>query len=335
MWNTRIIDFLRSELHGNDSMFKETPYYRGDVNLRKANLDFQLTKEEQDIIGSIGDPFTFIKYLRFNSTLSPILGEIELYDYQKDFINNVEFYKLVVVAKARQMGLTMLGAVLALHYATTYADKTFLYLTVNNDGASNFIDKVKVLYASMPFFMKPGIVSWNAKSIEFDNGCRIVAKGAAPDAPVGGQPNFVFMDEAGFIKDAHKVFRNIMPIMAKDKDFRMVVVSTPNGYNWFYDLFVHAEDNTNEFRPLKYLWHLVPTRDEAWKRNEIMNLGSEEEFNMQNELQWMHKNTVGVKITDDDVDTMLEMPTKEWLHAEIKRIEDNLKKLKDIVNGRK
>jgi hypothetical protein len=336
MWNTRIIDFLRSELHGNDSMFKETPYYRGDVNLRKANLDFHLTDKERDIMGSIGDPMMFVEYLGFNSpVLSPTLGKIKLYDYQKDFIQHTEFYKFVVVAKSRQMGMTLLGAIIALHYATTYSDKMFLYLTVNNEGAAAFIDKVKALYASMPFFMKPGIISWNAKSIEFDNGCRIVAKGATPDVPIGGQTNFIFMDEAGLIKDAHKVFRSIAPHMAKGKDCRVIVVSTPNGYNWFYDLFVKAEDEANEFKPLRYLWNLVPGRDEAWKRNEILNLGSEDKFNMEYGLQWSAKNTVGAKITEDDVDTMLELPTKEWLESEIKELKSRIKKLEDLYNGRK
>lgn len=333
MWNTKIIDFLRSELHGNDSMFKETPYYRGDVNLRKANLTFHLTEQERETMETILDPFEFVKHL---GMISPIIshkiGKLELYDYQKEFISTVTQSRFVTVLKSRQMGFTMLAAFLATYYTTTNHDKNFMFVTVNNDGAAEFIDKVKALYASMPFFMKPGVVSWNAKSIEFDNGCRIIAKGGTSEMAIGTKIHFTYIDEAAFIKDAAKVYRAITPFITGDS--RLVIVSSPNGLNWFYDNFSRAERGENEFKALRYKWNQVPGRDEAWKNQEIRNVG-QDRFDIENDHKWTLPNTVGIKITIDDVDQMFEMPTKEWLLGEIKRIEDNLKKLKDIVNGRK
>lgn len=335
MWNTKIIDFIRTELHGNHAIFKETPFYRGDCSLRKANLTFDLTDDEHEKLAVLDDPQEFVKYL-----CPPVYperyGSIKLRDYQVEFLNTLEMKRFVAVAKSRQLGFTMIGAILALQFASCNKDKTFMFITANGGAATEFIDRVKTFYSSLPFFMKPGIVSWNAKSLDFDNGCKIIAKGANQDIAVGGNIHFLYIDEAAFIKDIQKVFRSVGPMVLATKDSKIVVASTPNGYNWFYDLFSKAEEGANEFTPMRFKWNIIPSRDENWKRNEINNLGSEDEFNMQYELQWAAKNVVAVRITNEDMDQMLiDLPTKEWLMAEIKRLEENIKNLKDIANGRK
>ena len=320
MWNTKIIDFIDTELQGNISLFKETPYHRGDTSLRKSNIIFHLTEMERVVMTEIRDPLQYAKYCKLN-----------FYKYQEDFIRTAMTNRFIAVATARQMGFTMLSAFTALHYVNTNMNKTFFYVTTKNDSAAEFISKIKDMYSRLPFFMKPGIISWNAKSVEFDNGCRIFAKGGHDDISVGTDINFLYIDNAAHINNLDKHYRNITPSMVKTSDTKIIVSSSPNGYNWFYQLFMDAESGKNEFLPLRFTWNLVPSRDEYWKNEEIKNLGSVEMFETEYELKFQakegeHKKEVQ-KIESKSVTEMFEriMNTLKELDYRIKALEKKKK----------
>jgi hypothetical protein len=76
-------------------------------------------------------------------------------------------------------------------------------------------------------------------------------------------------------------FKSVYPTIAASKISRIIITSTPNGQNKFYEIYTDALEGKNSFNPIRVDWWQVPGRDEDWKRVEIANLGSEEDFNQE------------------------------------------------------
>jgi len=75
--------------------------------------------------------------------------------------------------------------------------------------------------------------------VRFVNGSVMYFKGADNERTLRGRGlNYVVMDEAAFIHDSIWT-RAILPALA-DKKGRALLISTPNGRNWFYDLANYA-----------------------------------------------------------------------------------------------
>ncbi len=48
--------------------------------------------------------------------------------------------------------------------------------------ATEVLDKIKKIYIEMPIWLQPGLMSWNKRSIELDNGCKIMTAASNSDA---------------------------------------------------------------------------------------------------------------------------------------------------------
>lgn len=71
----------------------------------------------------------------------------------------------------------------------------------------------------------------------------------------------------------------VYPTISRSKKSKVLVSSTPNGTgNLFHRLVEGANAGTNGFAIENVTWRDVPDRDEAWKAQEIMALGSYEKF---------------------------------------------------------
>jgi hypothetical protein len=87
-------------------------------------------------------------------------------------------------------------------------------------------------------------------------------------------------------------FRSTYPTVSSSKVSRIIVTSTPNGMNKFYELYQGALNGENSFNPIRVDWWQVPGRDEAWKQREIGNLGSEELFNQEYGNQFLSSSSL-------------------------------------------
>jgi hypothetical protein len=89
----------------------------------------------------------------------------------------------------------------------------------------------------------------------------------------------VFLDEFAFVPQniAHEFFNSVYPVISSGKTTKIIIVSTPNGMNLFYKLWVDAINKRNGYKTFEIHWSMVPGRDEKWKEETIRNT-SEEQF---------------------------------------------------------
>ena len=98
----------------------------------------------------------------------------------------------------------------------------------------------------------------------------------------------VFLDEFAFVPAniAEEFFNSVYPVISSGKSTKIIIVSTPNGMNMFYKLWMDAIGNKNGYKPFEIHWSMVPGRDEAWKYETIRNT-SEEQFRQEFECEFL------------------------------------------------
>lgn len=184
---------------------------------------------------------------------------------------------------------TMTSAIYILHYALFNNDKNILIAANQGDTAKEILDKIKLIYEGLPFFLQKGISVWNQKTIRFENNCRIKGFNMTATSSIGNTADFVYIDEFAYIQDsiAEKFYKSIQPTMIGIDNSKMIITSTPNGDNLFKRLVIGAEENKNNFASMRVYWYQVPGRNVSYvnlNKNKLKLYGFTEE-SIYNELK--------------------------------------------------
>jgi hypothetical protein len=85
---------------------------------------------------------------------------------------------------------------------------------------------------------------------------------------------------------AQDFFTSTYPVISSGKTTKVIIVSTPNGLNMFYKMWIDAIEGRSTYKPLEVHWSQVPGRDAAWKEETIRNT-SEEQFRQEFETEFI------------------------------------------------
>jgi hypothetical protein len=85
---------------------------------------------------------------------------------------------------------------------------------------------------------------------------------------------------------AEDFFRSVYPTISSGSDSKVIIVSTPNGMNHFYKMWLDAVEKRNTYTAFEINWWDVPGRDKAWKDETIANT-SEEQFKQEFECEFL------------------------------------------------
>jgi hypothetical protein len=300
---------------------KATPFYEGNPNLRKGNIVFNYTPHE---IREIKKCATDIVY--FANTYCTVMTDhglqtIELRPYQEDMLRQFQQERFNVCLASRQIGKTICSSIFIAWYSLFNYDKNSLVLSNKGATTREIIDKGKTILEHLPFFLKPGVIKWDVFNSKFDNGCRIIGQTTTKKAAIGFTIHLLFMDEFAHIPQnfVETFYENVYPTVSASSNSKVIITSTPNGFNKFYDIYSTAEKGLNEYTPFRVDWWDVPGRDEAWMRQEVSNLGSEEAFNRQYGNQFIASSSL---LLGADSLKKLQKEQKEFVHREIPEFED-------------
>ncbi len=115
-----------------------------------------------------------------------------------------------------------------------------------------------------------------------------IAASTSSSAIRGGAFNIVFLDEFAFVPTniAEEFFNSVYPVISSGKKTKIIIVSTPNGMNLFYKLWMDSINKKNDYKPFEIHWSMVPGRDEIWKEETIRNT-SERQFKQEFETEFL------------------------------------------------
>ena len=215
---------------------------------------------------------------------------------------------------------TVTSAIFITWYLLFNVDKNVIVLANKGATAAEILDKIKHVFKGLPFFLKPGIVTNNVMTMKFDNGCRVMGQATTKTAAIGFTLHLVYMDEFAHIQPSfiEPFYRSVYPTIAASQISRVIITSTPNGRNKFHEIYQGAVEKVNEYNPIRVDWWQVPGRDEAWKKREISQLGSEELFNQEYGNQFLAGDTL---LLGGDALRAMKKMVKEYVWKEIDEFE--------------
>lgn len=175
---------------------------------------------------------------------------------------------------------TVIAAIFILHNTIFNYDKNVGIAANKFQTAVEIMDKIKEMMNYLPFFMKPGVKVNNQSMTVFGNGCRIIAQATTKKSFIGYTIHTLYLDEFAHVEPhiLDEFYENIMPTVSSMEDSKIIVTSTPNGYNKFFDIYQGAVDGRNSYHPIRVDWWQVPGRDDKWKEKMIQDCGGEDEF---------------------------------------------------------
>lgn len=175
---------------------------------------------------------------------------------------------------------TVVAALFLLHEAIFNVDRNIGIAANKLVTAVEIMDKIKEIMDYLPFFMKPGIKVYNQTMIVFENGCRIIAQATTKRSFIGFTIHTLYCDEFAHVEPniLNEFYENIMPTVSSMEDSKIIITSTPNGYNKFFNIYQGGIDGTNSYHSIRVDWWQVPGHDEAWKEKTIADCGGEDEF---------------------------------------------------------
>ena len=258
--------------------------YRDNPKLKRAGVEVQFTKEQVDeYIKCARDPSYFAKYITIIS-LDRGYVPFEMYDFQQDMMKTFNDNRFVIVKCPRQVGKTT-TAVAYLLWTILFKDAQKVAILANKGKTSqDILGKLQLAYENLPMWLQQGVIEWNKRSVELENGSVIIADSTSSSAARSGAYNIVFLDEFAFVPSniAHDFITSVYPVITSGTQTKILIVSTPNGMNLFYKMWMDAVEKRSNYVPFEIHWSMVPGRDDAWREETIRNTSErqfEQEFN--------------------------------------------------------
>ena len=290
-WSSAKVEKLvyDAEENGIDYKDVDNPFHENDPELRKGNILFEYTEWELEEIKKCAEDVVYFADNYCHVMTDEGIRQISLRDYQIQILNQYQHHRKNVFVSPRQSGKTITSSIFLLWYLLFNFEKNAMIMANIGDTAAELMDKIKVIMKGLPFFLKPGLVVYNVMTMKFDNGCRIMAKTTTKTSSIGYTIHMLYMDEFAHINPnfINQFFKSVYPTISSSQIARVIITSTPNGMNKFWEIYKGAVEGENEFNPIRVEWWQVPGRDEEWKRKEIAALGSEEDFNQEYGCQFL------------------------------------------------
>lgn len=322
VWTSkRVDDWMKDYSEGVSH--KDSPWLDGIIGVRNPSIVFDYTNEEiTELTRCAKDIVYFANNYCYCLHGSRGYQPLTLRDYQEEMLEAYQNNRFNITLSSRQIGKTVIAGVFLLHNAIFNYDKNIGIAANKFTTAVEIMDKIKEMMSYLPFFMKPGVKVNNQSMMVFNNGCRIIAQATTKKSFIGYSLSTLYLDEFAHVEPnvLNEFYENIMPTVSSMEDSKIIITSTPNGYNKFFDIYQGAVDGTNSYHPIRVDWWQVPGRDEKWREKMIGDCGGEDEFMRQFGNSFL---STGNTLLSPDSLAKLQKHRIRYKHKEIIALEKN------------
>jgi hypothetical protein len=252
--------------------------YLGNALLKRADVQHNYTKKEIDEYVKCRDDIVyFLEYYMKIVHVDEGLIPFSLYPFQKELIKTISENRNVIVKTGRQVGKSTTTLGWLLHYVLFNQSKTVGILANKAATARELLSRIQIAYQHLPKFLQQGLKEWNKGSLELENGSKIIASSTSSSAIRGFSFSCILLDEFAHVQRhiAEEFIRSVYPTISSGQETKVIIVSTPNGFNMFYKYWNDAEAGTNDFTPFKVHWSNVPGRDQEWRKQIESTIGAD------------------------------------------------------------
>ena len=257
--------------------------YLGNSLLKASGVPLNFTKEEiEEYLKCADDPIYFIESYCKIVTLDHGLQAFKLYDCQKNKVKIIHENRKVILMEGRQQGKTTTSAAYILWYTLFQGSKTVAILANKATAAREVLYRYQIMYENLPTWLQQGVTTWNKGDIALENGSIVFTAATSTSGIRGKSVNLLYVDEAAIIPNnvAEQFFTSVYPTISAGETTKILLSSTPLGYNHFWKFWNDADNNRNGFVNLFIPYWEIPGRDEKWAAEQKAMLG-ELKFNQE------------------------------------------------------
>ena len=250
--------------------------YHGNPNLKPLAYQHDFSQEEiEEYIKCKNDPVYFIENYVKIITLDSGLQPFKLYDCQKKKVDCIMNNRRVVLMEGRQQGKTVTSAACILHYTIFEEDKTVAIMANKSAAAREVLNRYQIMYENLPIWMQQGVKTWNKGDVELENNSKVLTAATTAAAIRGKSVNWLYIDEAAIIPNnvADEFFTSVYPTISAGETTKILLTSTPLGYNHFWKFWNESLEGVNGFENMFIPYYEIPGRDDKWLEEQKQLLG--------------------------------------------------------------
>ena len=215
----------------------KVPKLTKEQKLKRIKADFQLWC------------LNFIKIIDNSGKLIPFK-----FNKQQEYLyNNMDKYNIIL--KSRQLGFTTYSIAYCLYVACNQPNTTSMILSYNNESVQEIFERLKGMYFHIPDEYKPKEVRNNRMELklQFPSGevSRVVVK-VAGSKPLGRSftLEYIHISEYAFWNEfaSTKGLMGLEQALAKNPNSKIVIESTANGLNQFWELYNNASKGKSRYK---------------------------------------------------------------------------------------
>lgn len=188
----------------------------------------------------------------------------DLWPAQEEALQRMMDERLLVVLKARQLGLSWLCLAYALWVLLYQAPATVLLFSLREAEAVELLVRVQEMHDRLPTWMQAQrVVNRATRLWRLSNGSRGLAFSTTAGRAYTG--TLAIVDEADYVPELGRFLNGVKPTI--DAGGKLFLVSTADKrrpLSVFKNLFRAAEQGTGDYRALFLPWWARPERDAAW-----------------------------------------------------------------------
>jgi hypothetical protein len=207
---------------------------------------------------------TYCQVLSETAGGAPDWVPFRLWPAQRDVARQFQDERLLVVLKARQLGLTWLALAFALWQVLLHPVATVLLFSKRDDEATELLSRLKQMHGRLPPWLRAArVVTDNGHEWKLDNGSRVLAfPTTAGDSYTA---TLAVVDEADLVPDLDRLLRAVKPTI--DAAGRLLLISRADKSqpeSAFKRVYRAARGGGSGWVPVFLPWHARPDRDAAW-----------------------------------------------------------------------
>jgi hypothetical protein len=253
-----------------------TKNYLGNANLKAINVRLSYTLDQiEEYRKCAEDPIYFIETYCKIVTLDHGLQPFKLYECQKKKVRVIHENRKVILMEGRQQGKTTTSAAYILWYTLFQESKTVAILANKATAAREVLYRYQLMYENLPIWLQQGVTTWNKGDIALENGSIVFTSATSRQGIRGKSVNLLYVDETAIIPNnlAEEFFTAVYPTISAGETTKILLSSTPLGYNHFWKFWNDAQHDRNGFVPLFIPYWEIPGRDEVWAEQQRRLLG--------------------------------------------------------------
>ena len=237
-------------------------------NLPTWREDGMDKKRAEEIGKCYVNPVYFINtYCKIYDSVSKDWIVFHLWPKQERLIQVIDQRQLLVILKARQLGISWLALAYAL-WQVLFRPIASISLFSRREPESIYMlgnERLRGMYNQLPEWMKAGHKTTidNGKEWVLSNGS--VVRAFPTSAGDGYVSTLAIVDEADLTPDLNQLLRSVKPTI--DNGGKMILLSrvdkaTPESE--FKNVYRGAKAKENDWVPVFLPWNIHPERDQAW-----------------------------------------------------------------------